>query len=222
MVNQRWGVVVALLFALFSGRAPAAVQLKPLQTEEGYVARLLLNEVPFPGERGWVSEADTKAAMLQILWVLHSRIEHVPAGYRQKELAAVSTSDIIDVITAGGVHGQCDGFYRAGGGRVAVVARVPKRLDNLLRIANQGKPGRFARLINYAQGLSSAYFSGGIKEADTFAGLSRVGRTSVTGRAYSWMQDRDYYHPGGDFVKIPNTQGGSLGGNRFSTLKERK
>ena len=77
-------------------------------------------------------------------------------------------------------------------------------------------------MINYAQDLSSAYSRGGIAEADRFAGLSQVGNTRVTGRAYSWMQDRDYYHPGGDFVKIPNSHGGSLGGNRFSTLKDRK
>ncbi|MBN1512136.1 MAG: hypothetical protein JXB13_08985 [Phycisphaerae bacterium] len=196
--------------------------LRPPTSTDGYLARLLINETPFPGERGWVSEADTKAAMLQILWVLHSRIAHVPPGYRQVELASVTTKDILDVITAGGVHGQCDGFYRKDDGTPAVVARVPERLGSLLRIANQGKPGHFARLIDYAQGLSSAYFRGGIDEADRFAGLSHVGNTRVTGRAYSWMQDRDYYHPGGDFVKIPDAEDGSLGGNRFSTLKERK
>jgi hypothetical protein len=200
----------------------AGVQLKPAQSREGYVARLLLNEVPFPGESGWVSEADTKAAMLAILWVLDSRIQYVPAGYRQSEVASVTTKDIIDVITAGGVRGQCDGFYRDASGSPAMVSRIPKRLDYLMKIANTGTPGRFARLMNYGQGLADAYFRGGIKEADRFAGVKRVGSVSVTGRAYSWMTDRSFYHPGGDFVKIPDSKNGSLGGNRFSTLKERK
>ena len=200
----------------------AVVELKSSETEEGYVARLLLNEVPFPGERGWVSEADSKAAMLSILWVLHSRMAYVPAGYTQFELAAVKPVNIIDVITAGGVGGQCDGFYRDAKGSPAMVSRVSKRLNYLLNIANKGKPGRFAKLMEYGQGLSDAYFNGGIREADRFAALERVDRIRVTGRAYSWMTDRDYYHPGGDFVKIPDVSGGSLGGNRFSTLKERK
>ena len=42
----------------------ANVLLKPAHTESGYIARLLINETPFPGERGWVSETDTRAAML--------------------------------------------------------------------------------------------------------------------------------------------------------------
>jgi hypothetical protein len=212
-----------MLLAVVCGASVcAAVELKPPDTREGYVARLLLNEVPFPGERGWVSEKDTKAAMLSILWVLHSRMAHVPAGYSQRELAAVRSKDIIDVITAGGVRGQCDGFYRDSKGHPTMVSRVPKRLRYLLNIANKGKPGRFARLMTYGQDLADAYFRGGIKEADRFAALSSVGRLKVTGRAYSWMTDRDYYHPGGDFVKIPDSSEGSLGGNRFSTLKERR
>jgi hypothetical protein len=103
-----------------------------------------------------------------------------------------------------------------------MVARIPKRIAYLTKVANTGKPGRFARLMNYAQELTSAYFRGGLKEADLFAGIKRVGNTPVTGRAYSWMTDRSFYHPGGDFVKIPNSDNGSLGGNRFSTLKVRK
>jgi hypothetical protein len=160
--------------------------------------------------------------MLSILWVLHSRIEYIPQGYRQSELAATTTKDIIDVITVGGVHGQCEGFYRDKSGKPVMVSRVHKRIDNLLRIANTGTPGRFARLMNYAQGLADAYFVNGIKEADKFANIHKVGGVPVTGRAYSWMTDRSFYHPGGDFIKIPDSQKGSLGGNRFSTLKKRK
>ncbi len=199
--------------------APAA-RLEPADTAAGYLARLLINETPFPGERGWLSEEDTKAAMLSILWVLDSRMHHIPPGYTQERIAAVRTDDIIDVITAGGEKGQCDGFYRDARGRFVFVPRVGERIESLIRIANQGSPGRFASLINYAQGLAGAYVGKGIAEADRFADLDRVGATPVTGRAYSWMADRDYYAPGGSFIRIPDQDEGSLGGNRFFTLKE--
>lgn len=201
-------------------RGHAGVSLKPADTEAGYIARLLINEAPFPGERGWVSETDTKAAMLAILWVCHSRIHHVPQGYKQAQIAAVQTDDIIDVITVGGEKGQCDGFYRDGNGHFKAVPRVHKRLDYLVGIGNKGTPGRFARLLNYGQALADSYVAEGIAGADRFARLERIRSTAVTGRAYSWMTDKDIYNPGGNFVRIPNQYQGSLGGNRFFTLKD--
>jgi hypothetical protein len=50
--------------------------------------------------------------------------------------------------------------------------------------------------------------------------LKRVGAIEVTGRAYSWMTDVDCYNPGGNFVSIPSSDEGSLGGNRFFTLRK--
>ncbi len=216
-----WTVLFLVLVVTTEiGAAASPVKLDPADSKPGYLARLLINETPFPGERGWVSEQDTRGAMLAILWVLHSRIHHVPTGYRQEHVAAVRTADLIDVITVGGKKGQCDGFYRDGNGRFRSVSRVHERIDELLRIANQGKPGRFARLINYAQGLARVYFAEGIAGADRFAKLHKIGGLPVTGRAYSWMTDRDYYEPGGNFVRIPNAHEGSLGGNRFFTLRK--
>jgi hypothetical protein len=193
--------------------------LEPADSVAGYVARLLVNETPFPGERGWISEEDTRAAMLSILWVLHNRIHSIPRGYRQEQIAAGRADDIIDVITAGGEKGQCDGFYRDRSGKFVTVPRVQERIDNLVRLASKGAPGRFARLINYAQGLATAYVKTGIEAADRFADLRRVGKLDVTGRAYAWMADRDYYSPGGNFVKIPDEHDGAAGANRFFTLR---
>jgi hypothetical protein len=34
------------------------------------------------------------------------------------------------------------------------------------------------------------------------------------------MTDRDCYKPGGNFVAIPDVDGGSPGGNRFFTLRK--
>lgn len=198
------------------------IHLKPPEDPSGYLARLLINESPFPGERGWVSEENTKATMSSILWVLHSRVRHVPAGYRRYELTATRSPNIFDVITAGGERGQCDGFYRNAAGELTAVPRVEKRITYLKKIGNDGTPGTFARLLNYAQDLAAAYLSGRLLTDDLFAELQQVNGTPVTGRAYSWMTDVDMYAPGGDFVRIPDQSRGSLGGNRFFTLENRK
>ncbi len=219
-----WACLGVLIFgataALAQTPAPFA-KLDRADTTTGYLARLLINEVPFPGERAYESEANSQAAMLQILWVLHSRIHQIPQGYRQSQVAGVQSKDIIDVITGAGGRRQCEGFYRNASGKFVTATRVEERIENLLRIANSGgKPGRFAAMLNHAQGLARAYVKEGIEGADRYAGLTRVGALAVTGRAYSWMTDVDSYHPGGNFVSIPNTDDGSLGGNRFFTLRK--
>lgn len=213
--------LLASLYLAVSVAAQPFAELQPPASERGYLARLLINETPFPGENGYVSVENTRAAMLQILWVVHGRIHHIPDGYRQEHIASVKTQDIFDIITAGGEKGQCDGFYRDAKGTLAAVPRIEERIRYLLNIANSGSgPGKFAGLMTYAQGLADAYLKGGINEADRFAGVDRIGPVRVTGRAYSWMTDRDIYSPGGNFMKIPNSLDGSLGGNRFFTLKE--
>ena len=159
--------------------------------------------------------------MLEILWVLHARIHLIPNGYRQTQVAGVQSKNIIDVITGTGGRRQCEGFYRDASGRFVTAPRVQERIDNLLSIANGGSgPGRFATMLNYAQGLARAYVKEGIAGADRYAGLKQVGPVSVTGHAYSWMTDLDTFHPGGNFVTIPDTDDGSLGGNRFFTLRK--
>ena len=199
-------------------RAGAFAALAGADTKAGYLARLLINETPFPGERGYVSEEDTESAMRSVLYVLHSRIKDIPAGYKQEEIAAVRTGDILDLITA---RNQCEGFFRDAAGKPAMAPRVGERIDYLMKIANGGKaPGRFARLINYAQSLATAYFATGPQGSDLFADLAVVGGVPVTGHAYSWMTGQDMYHPGGNFVRIPEAQHGLLGGNRFFTLRK--
>lgn len=195
-------------------------KLEAAGTKEGYLARLLINEAAFPGERGWVSEEDSRDTMRSVLWVLHARMKYVPSGYSRKEVGAVDSSDLLDFVTA---KGQCEGFGVDAAGKRTVAARVETRVAYLLKLANSGsKPGRFAGLINYAQDLARRYFSGTFSEADLFAGLETVDGVAVTGRAYSWMTGSDAYHPGGSFVKIPDSLRGLLGGNRFFTLERRK
>jgi len=219
--------VGAMALAAFAAPLMAAdgiiVELDPPDVPCGYVASLLINEAPFPGERGYVSQDDTKAGMLAILWVLESRLRLAPAGYSQKEVAGVKTDDVIDIITGNGAKRQCEGFFKAPDGSFAMSPRVKERIDYLAKLANKrGKPGTFSSLLNYAKGLSRAYFDEGIKGADRFAGLNIINRVKVTGRAYSWMTDDDCFHPGGNFISIPDDYSGSLGGNRFFTLRKEK
>ena len=222
-VGQARGVMVAalavaLLLGAVAARAGDFAVLAGADTKAGYLARLLINETPFPGERGYVSEEDTESAMRSVLFVLHSRIKDIPAGYKQEEIAAVRTGDILDIVTA---RNQCEGFSRDAAGNRTMAPRVGERINYLMKIANSGKaPGRFARLINYAQSLATAYFATGPQGQDLFANLSVVGGVPVTGRAYSWMTGQDMYHPGGNFVRIPESQHGLLGGNRFFTLRK--
>ncbi|MCK5835138.1 MAG: hypothetical protein KAG98_05355 [Lentisphaeria bacterium] len=214
-------IILLLLLSSFSLWAKPFASLSPKESKAGYLARLLINETPFPGERGWKSQKDTKYAMLAILWVLHSRIHHIPDGYLQRHVSAVTTNNIVDVITVGGEKGQCDGFYRNANGKHVAVPRVEERVDYLMMIANKGKkPGRFANLLNYAQGLAIAYTQGSLKGADRFVGLHKVHMVYVTGRAYSWMTNVGFHSPGGNFIRITDFYGGALGGNRFFTLKK--
>lgn len=213
-------LLVLLAGSLWLPARASNVTLAPATETRGYVARLLINEVPFPGERGWESEADSKDAMRQVLLVLDARLHYIPAHYTQKQIATVQTDDMITLMTAGGVRGQIDGFYLDDNGRPATVPRVQSRIDYLMGIAGQGKPGTFARLLNHAQALSDAYFARRLAERDIFEPLEVVETIPVTGRAYSWMTDVGQFHPGGRFVKIPDGDQGSLGGNRFFTLKD--
>jgi hypothetical protein len=215
---NRHSSVSALVLAWALPLAAAEVSLAPASEAAGYLARLLINESPFPGERGYVSEEDSKATMRALLLVIDARRRDVPAGYTRSEIAETHSTNVIDIITAGGSRGQMAGFYRDGRGSPAMAARVTARANRRLHIARAGDPGRFSQLLSYAQSLASAYVAGAIPSPDPYAGITRIPPKKVTGRAYAWMTDQECYHPGGDFVRIPDRLRGRLGGNRFYTL----
>jgi hypothetical protein len=211
--------VFALVWAL--PLVAAEVSLAPAADPAGYLARLLINESPFPGERGYVSEEDSKATMRALLLVVDARRQKIPPGYTRDEIADTPSTNVIDIITAGGFRGQMDGFYRDAAGHPAMAKRVTARVNRLLRIAHEGEPGRFSKLLAYAQSLALAYIGGITPSPDLFAGVTHIPPKKVTGHAYAWMTDQDCYHPGGNFVRIPDRQRGRLGGNRFFTLEWR-
>jgi hypothetical protein len=209
-------LAVIFLASGASGRA-AGFELAPADTARGYVARLLINETPFPGEHFWTSEADTCAAQAAIVWVLRRRLRDIPPRNTQRQVAAVTTDNVIDLLTAGGEHGQVDGFFRDARGRPAMAPRVTERIDHLIEIANRGTPGRFVRLLQHAQRLADDVV--GNSPADHFAHLREIDDIPVTGGAYGWMTDREMFRPGGNFVRVTDTWQGALGGNRFFALR---
>lgn len=197
-------------------------ELLPATTPAGYLTRLLLNETPFPGERGYVSEEDSCKTFRALILVINARIHRVPSGYSRQELTATLSTEVVDIITAGGQRGQMDGFFRDEKGGLSMAPRVTKRITRLLQISNQGERGRFARLICYAQSLATSYLDeGNVPKPDPYAAITYIPPQPVTGSAYAWMTDQEYYHPGGDFIRIPNQLRGRLGGNRFYTLRKR-
>ena len=214
-------VMLFLAVSALPGAAAPGVALLPATDPAGYLARLLINESAFPGERGYVSEADTQTTMKALLLVLDARIHRIPPGYTREEIADTASPELLDIITAGGRRGQMEGFFRDRAGRPAMSPRVTARIGNLVRIAGSGEPDRFARLLAYAQALATGYLDGVRPAPDLYAKITRIAPRPVTGRAYGWMTDQDYYHPGGDFVRIPDRLRGRLGGNRFFTLAKR-
>ena len=85
LVRGGLAAVVALVVGAVSAAAGEFAALEGEETKAGYLARLLINETPFPGERGYVSEEDTESAMREVLFVLDSRIRDIPPGYKQEE-----------------------------------------------------------------------------------------------------------------------------------------
>jgi hypothetical protein len=216
-------IVLTLLVAgalIVPRAAHAQAALPAADTVDGYLCRLLINEVPFPGERGYTSEADTMLAMEGLLRVLDARLRHIPPGYAQQQIAAIRSANVIDIITAGGVKGQFDGFYRDAAGKPAMAPRITQRIDNLVEIAGRGQPGKFARLLKHPATLARGYTSGALSCRDPHKGVQAVNGVAATGRAYAWMTDEPQYNPGGNFLRIPDDQEGSLGGNRFFTLRK--
>ena len=213
-------VAVGLLLSLTFPVRANPLRLPPASSTDGYIARLLINEVTFPGEWGYRSEEDTKAAMEQMLLVLDGRLRRVPPPYLQRHIAATTTDNMFDVITAGGVRGQFDGFYRDANGRPTAVPRVEKRIDRLLQIANRGEPGRFFRLLTHASDLATNY---AVKDImiinDRHAAITSAQGATATGGSFSWMTDKERFHPGGNFLRIEDHRQGSLGGNRFFTIR---
>ena len=182
-----------------------------------YLAMLLVNEVPFPGEPSYTSAEDSKAAMEAIVWVIERRRREMPKGYTRRQVAATDSTDVIDIMTAAN---QMDGFMMTPDGCHTAAPRVTERLAYLRKLSARGTMPVITELLDYADTTAQAYIqTRTLPRPEPFTKLKRIDKTDVTGSAYGWMTDDAIYHPGGNFVRIPDKDGGSLGGNRFFTLR---
>lgn len=221
------GVLLACCAAFFLVRRTAEQNAADAETGEAardispsrYLAALLINEVPFPGEPRFKNAEDTRAAMQAILWVIECRRAQVPQGYTRHQVAATASTNLIDLITA---VNQMQGFYKTAQERHTFDARVGERIAYLELLAKRRNTPTITELLAYARELAEAYAVAlALPFEKPFHSLSNLPpeTPSVTGSPYGWMTDAPEFHPGGNFVRIPDECGGTLGGNRFYTLR---
>ncbi len=185
-----------------------------------YLAALLINEIPFPGEPAFKNADDSKAAMQAILWTLQHRRTSPPKGYTRQQVAATASTNLVDIITA---FNQVEGFYKTATARHTVKPRVKERVAYLRLLARRADTPTIAELFDYAHAVALDYIqSDALPFDDPFLTLTNLppDAVEVTGSSYGWMTDDPVFHPGGNFVRIPDDCGGALGGNRFFTLRK--
>jgi len=204
-----------LAAALLGGPGRAAGQdgkplaLPDLQTDEGAIAHLLLSESLTPFSKDYDADQVVRG-MKAIRAILDNRLNHVPQKYAAKDVDADGAKTARDVIG----KGKFQGFSQTGG-KIAVSDGVRKRIDDILKQANTGKPGKFYKHVQAALEVAKS------PADDPFKDLKMVGTVAVTGRVYGMYQAAAGGDLGGDFVYIGKDAGGLLGGNKFYTLKKR-
>ena len=118
---------------------------------------------------------------------------------------------------------QMEGFFKDDGDRHTFAPRVAERMDYLRRLALRDNTPTISNLLAFAEAAALDYAEGKpLSFPDPFAALTNLPPDSVevTGMAYGWMTDDPVFHPGGNYVRIPDEFGGALGGNRFYTLRK--
>jgi hypothetical protein len=117
--------------------AHAGVTLPAANSVEGYLCRLLINEVPFPGERGYTSEADTMLAMEGCCACSMRASSTSRRGIRSSRSPRCARQH----------HRHHHGRRREGAvrrllprrsGTPVMVPRITQRIDNLLEISGAG------------------------------------------------------------------------------------
>jgi len=215
-------LAVAVVFHTSRGEAPALPQAMEEEIDiiavEDYLAALLINEVPFPGEPAFKNAADSKAAMEAILWTIHSRRAALPTGYTRRQVAATPSTNLVDILTAAN---QMEGFFKTDDDRHTFAPRVKERVDYLNLLGQRDDTPTITELLGYARTAAHDYVLGNaLPFPNPFASLTNLPPDEVTGSPYGWMTDDPVFHPGGNFIRIPDNAGGSLGGNRFFTLRK--
>jgi hypothetical protein len=153
--------------------APTNIGASLSSIEGDIVMSLLINEVPFKGDKQYVSLANSEAAMLAIAWELYNRLNTVPPGYTQHQIANVNVSGpgtiqaYTKIITA---PGQFQNFSTVDSkGNWVIASSVANKIQSIVALANLGSPGDIAAEVNYAITLANELESGSNLPPDPFA-----------------------------------------------------
>jgi hypothetical protein len=200
---RRSAFVLLLLLTTSPTASAAPIALPDSSTVAGAVARLLLAESLTPATKAY-DEAQVKRGMQAMKAALSNRLSHNPAQF-----GAPKATSVLDILTA---PGQFAGFSRDAKGALVIDKAVQDRLNDILKKANTGKPGKYYQLVQNANEVAAAPAN------DPWAKLTTVGKIKVVGGTFGWRRAGSG-SPGGSFVAIP---GGLLGGNQFYTIKSPK
>lgn len=182
-----------------------SIQLPSITTVEGVIARLLIAENSAPDYPQY-NEAQARLSMNAMKAVIDNRLQNSPSQFN-----APGAVDYIDIITA---PGQFYGFSRNAAGSVIISSYVQRRIDEVLRVANTGAPGKYVQFVKDAITIANGAIT------DPFANLTSINGIQVTGGGYGWRAVALASNPGGRFILIPASLGGIIQGNKFYTLKK--
>jgi hypothetical protein len=170
------------------------IELPSITTDAGVVARLVIVENRTPDHPQYNDEEVFKSMMA--MWaVVHNRLYNHPELF-----GAPHAANLIDIITA---PGQFHGFSRAASGEVMISADLQHRIDEVLRIANTGAPGKYYQFIKKATEAAADHLPG----LDPFRAIDNIDGVPVTGGGYGWRA-ANASDPGGRFIPIPASRGG--------------
>lgn len=183
-----------------------ALELPPLTSDAGVLARMLIAESRNPNSPGY-DAAEVNRGLQAMKATVENRLRTNPAQFNARDARTWT-----DIVTA---PGQWHGFSRGTRGDVVIAPDVARRVEDVVRIANTGAPGRFHAFV------SSVLATVRDPARDPFAGLTSVGTppnaVRVLGGAFGW-RTAGSSAPGGRFVAVPATSGGVVAGNQFYTL----
>lgn len=181
----------------------APISLPDKDTDAGLFARLLIVENRTPAHASYnVQEA--LRGMKAMKAVVHNRL------LKPSLFGAPGARTALDIVTA---PGQFRGFSKDAQGKLALTQALQSNIDDVLRNANTGAPGKFHEFVTNAINVGLA------APDDPFKSLTTIGGGEVKPGAFGWRTEGSA-EPGGLFVKITDALSGQIAGNRFFALKK--
>lgn len=198
-------LVLAVCFSLWHGAARADnVTLPDVNSDEGLIARLLIVESLHPNRTGYEA-AEVKKGMQAMKAVVDNRLKNHPGQF-----GAPNAKSYVDIV---GAPNQFQGFSKDAHGKIVLSAPIQANLNEVVKTANMGKPGKYTAFVQNAIDVARAPVS------DPFKDVKKVGNQETRGGTYAWKQAGSP-DPGGNFVAIPAAQGGVFAHTKFYALKK--